>query len=61
MMRLHFLVHSFINIYVWDPVQKTEVLGYKMTNRNISTKQSHLLTIDKLVCEMPLGETFNPD
>ena len=27
MMRLHFLVHSFINLYVWDPVNKAELIG----------------------------------
>ena len=58
-MRLHFLVHSYINMYVWCPESKQEVVGYRMTERSQATKQSHLLTIDKLVCEMPLSKAFD--
>ena len=33
MMRLHFLVHTFINLYVRDPVEKTEYVGYRKKER----------------------------
>ena len=59
LMRLHFLVHSYTNLYVWDPDQKAELVGYKMKERSEATKQTHLLTVDKLVCEMPLSRAFN--
>ena len=59
MMRLHFMVHTFLNVYVWDPESKAEVFGYRINERNMSTKQSHMMTVDKLVCKLPLGQAFN--
>ena len=50
--RLHFAVHSFINLYVWDPKKEEEVLGWKIKQINPSTKQSHFLTLDKILCEI---------
>ena len=60
-MRLHFIVDSFVNLYVYDTESKQEVVGYRMRERSNATKQSHLLTLDKLVCEMPLSKAFDPD
>lgn len=60
LMRMHFLVHTYINLYVWDPENEAELVGYRMRERSQATKQSHMLTLDKLVCEMPLRESFNP-
>ena len=54
LMRLHFLVHTFINMYVLDHESGQPKVGYKMTERNAATKQTHLLTLDKIVCTMPV-------
>lgn len=35
-MRMHFLIHTFINLYVWDPKVKAEVMGYRIFERNLS-------------------------
>ena len=56
LMRFHFIVHSFINFYVWDPKLQQEVIGLKTRTRNASTKQSHFITLDKKVCEVPLSQ-----
>ena len=58
MVRLHFAVHSFINLYVWDQQKEEEVLGCRTKERNRSTKQTHFLTLDKKICEFPLGSSF---
>lgn len=58
-MRLHFVVHSFINLYVTQGDQ--EIAGHKVIERNIATKQSHLLTIDKPVLEMQMIEAFKEE
>ena len=58
-MRLHFLVSTYLNLYVWDPVTQKVVIGNKIPeSRSLSHKKSHLLTIDKLVAEMHVGDTF---
>jgi hypothetical protein len=49
-MRLYFVVHSFINLYVTQGEQ--EITGHKINERNMATKQSHLVTLDKPVLEM---------
>ena len=62
-MRLHLLVNSYINLYVTDPIDetRTELVGYRMKERSESTIQSHRLTLDKLVCEMPTAMAFNQE
>ena len=63
LLRLHFVVHSFINLYVEDPVTRKEVAGQKLTTINQSTTQSHLLTLDKKVCQFNLKKgltSFDP-
>ena len=60
-MRMNFLVHTYINIILWDPVNKVDIVGCRLKERTIVNKKSHLLTIDKIVCEMPLTATFNQD
>jgi len=57
-MRLHFLVTSFLNLYIWDPASKQVVVGRQLprSNKSIVDKQSHTLVIDKLVAEMHLGD-----
>lgn len=58
-MRLHFVVHSFINLYVTQGDQ--EIAGHKIIERNTANKQSHLLTIDKPVLEMQMIEAFKEE
>ena len=38
MVRLYFAVHSFINLYVWDPKTGKEIYGSKIKEQNQSTK-----------------------
>jgi hypothetical protein len=59
-MRLHFLVSTYLNLYIWDPITKNPVLGNPILNKrpSISDKKSHLITFDKLVAEMYVGDTF---
>ena len=33
-MRLHFLVHTFINLYVYSPQEQLELVGYRMRERS---------------------------
>ena len=61
MMRLQFLVHTYINMYVQDPETKGELVGYKMKEKTDHTKQTHLLTIDKLVMSMPVAKSFDTE
>lgn len=53
-MRLYFAVHTFLNLY-------SETQGYRIDIKNSATKQTHLMTLDKQVLEMPLSEAFNPE
>ena len=48
-------------MYVWDSENKAELIGYRMREKTDATKQTHLLTIDKLICEMPLVKSFSQD
>ena len=61
-MRLHFLVSTYLNLYVWDPVAKASVYGHAVSlqenPRTIADKKSHLMTIDKLVAKVKVGDTF---
>ena len=56
LLRLHFVVHSFMNLYVLDPKTNKEVVGTKIRKFNQSTIQSHKVTIDKKICEFNLKE-----
>ena len=60
-MRLYFQVNTFMNLYLWDPAQKAEVIGSRVREKTLATKKSHLLTIDKLVMQMPLKHAYNQD
>ena len=42
-----------------DIATNSELVGYRMRERSDATRQTHLLTLDKLVCEMPTQLTFN--
>lgn len=58
-MRLHFLVTSYLNLYVWDPRSNDFVIGSKHPYpKTIANKQSHLMTVDKLVAELHVGDTL---
>ncbi len=58
-MRLHFLVTTFLNMYVYDPRTKEVVLGHPLQgNRSIAEKKSHFMTVDKIVAKMHVGDTF---
>ena len=60
-MRLHFVVHTFINMYLTTPSEEStdnEVFGFKINQLNGATKQSHLLTLDKAVCSMPAQKSI---
>ena len=61
-MRLHFLVSGYLNLYIWDPVKKEVVLGSSVMNlgrqRGNQDKKSHLFVVDKLLAEMNIGDTF---
>ncbi len=58
-MRLHFLVTSYLNMYVWDLEKKECVLGSVVgQSKNMSDKKCHLMTVDKLVAQMHVGDTF---
>lgn len=55
-MRLHFVVTSYLNLTVCSPSQV--VLGHPVKSRTLSEKRSHLMTVDKLVAEMKVGDAF---
>ncbi|TNV73089.1 hypothetical protein FGO68_gene10189 [Halteria grandinella] len=61
-MRLKFLVTSYLNLYVWDPESQSVVLGHAVSrqphDRTIADKKSHMMTVDKLVAEIHIGDTF---
>jgi hypothetical protein len=62
-MRLHFLVSSYLNIYLWDPVKEEALVGNTLLGggggeRSIADKKCHLMTVDKLVAKMRVGDTF---
>ena len=61
-MRLHFLVTSYLNFYIIDKSTKEVMYGHSLTlsdkGRSIADKRSHLMTVDKLVAEMHVGDTF---
>ena len=60
-MRLHFLVTSYIDLYLWCPQTKQVVLGnpdLTGASRNVAHKKSHIMTIDKAVAEMHVGDTM---
>ena len=58
-MRLYFAVSTYINLYLRDPKTKEDLVGCRLTERSMSQRKTHLLTIDKTVCEMPLSEAYN--
>lgn len=59
-MRLNFLISTYLTLYLWDPSTKTALLGNPILNKQrlISEKKSHLVTFDKIVAEMYVGDTF---
>ena len=58
-MRLHFLVTTYIDLYLWCPETKQVVLGNPSDGtRGIQNKKTHLMTVDKAVAEMHVGDTF---
>jgi len=61
-MRLSFLVTSYLNLYVWDSESQTVVLGHAVSrqphDRTVADKKSHLMTVDKLVAEIHVGDSF---
>ena len=59
-MRLHFLVSSYLNIYVQSKKTKEVVFGYSLGDRprTIADKRSHLMTVDKVVAEMHVSDAF---
>jgi len=59
-MRMHFVVHTFLNLYVCDE-SNNDVIGCNIKQRNGTTMQSHLLTLDKLVCRMPATHLMQTD
>lgn len=64
-MRLYFVVHTYMNISVDYRNQVGEesqtVVGCKIKAKNLSTRQSHYMTIDKSVFSMLVNETFIPE
>ena len=59
-MRMHFVVHSFLNLTVRDQ-DKNCLIGHRVKDRNLATRQSHLMTIDKLVFELKARDVFKPE
>ena len=55
-MRLHFVVTSFLNLTVHS--NAGVVLGHPVRSRTIAEKRSHLMTVDKLVAEMRVGDAL---
>ena len=53
MMRLQFLVSTYLEVYVWDPKERKVVLGNPLMegnhSRTVANRKSHLMTVDKLV------------
>ena len=50
-----------MNISVdWMGSDQETVVGYKIDKKNLATRQSHLMTIDKTVLTMLVNETFKP-
>ena len=56
-MRLHFVVTSFLNLTVRSAAGAV-VVGHPVRARTTAEKRSHLMTVDKLVAEMRVGDAF---
>lgn len=59
-MRLHFVVHTYLNMTMSDG-QGALMVGNRVAERTRANIQSHLVTIDKQVMRMKVQEAFNPD
>ena len=60
-MRLHFVFTSYIELYLWCPEKREVVLGSPELvggARGIAQKKSHIMTVDKAVAEMHVGDTI---
>jgi hypothetical protein len=53
-MRLYFVIHTYLNITVDYNVEGRQetLFGNKVFEKNLATRQSHLITIDKKVFEI---------
>jgi hypothetical protein len=68
-MRLHFLVTSYLNLYLEDKKSKEVILGHSLSQEGlkhpygarwwtVADKRCHLMTVDKVVAHMHVGDTF---
>ena len=58
-MRLFFAVHTYLNLTLCDS-EGNLIIGNPVEERNLATRQTHLLTIDKPVISLRIFDAFRP-
>ena len=57
---MHFAVHTYLNLTL-ETADNQVLIGHKVKERNLATRQTHLMTIDKKIFEMPLHDAFREE
>lgn len=59
--RMHFAVHTYLNLTLENTTSNDVLIGHKVKERNLATRQTHLMTLDKKILELPLHDAFRED